>query len=142
MRIYPDTSFLVSLYLQDDNTDRAVLATTRNPPPFLITALHRAEFANAVSLRVFRWEISRRAARLAKAQFRQDASVGRFELLSLPSSLYAEAESLSSRRTPRLGARTLDVLHVASARLLDAEAFLTFDKRQARLARAEGLKTP
>jgi len=33
-------------------------------------------------------------------------------------------------------------LHVASALVLQSEAFLTFDQRQAELARAEGLKIP
>jgi predicted nucleic acid-binding protein len=37
--------------------------------------------------------------------------------------------------------RTLDSLHVASALLLKAERFWTFDERQAKLAKAEGLKT-
>jgi predicted nucleic acid-binding protein len=36
---------------------------------------------------------------------------------------------------------TLDTLHVASALELGAERFWTFDERQAKLARAVGLKT-
>jgi len=35
---------------------------------------------------------------------------------------------------------TLDTLHVASALELGAERFWTFDERQAKLARAVGLK--
>jgi predicted nucleic acid-binding protein len=41
----------------------------------------------------------------------------------------------------RLGNRTLDTLHVASALELKAERFWTFDDRQAKLARAAGLRT-
>ena len=41
--------------------------------------------------------------------------------------------------TPRLGTRTLDVLHVVSALALQADTFYTFDTRQAKLAAAEGL---
>jgi len=37
--------------------------------------------------------------------------------------------------------RTLDSLHVACALELKAERFWTFDERQAKLARVEGLKT-
>jgi hypothetical protein len=44
-----------------------------------------------------------------------------------------------TRRTPTLGCRSLDVLHVAAARLLDAKVFLTADRRQASLAEGEGL---
>ena len=41
--------------------------------------------------------------------------------------------------TPRLGTRTLDVLHVVSALALQADAFYTFDTRQVKLAAADVL---
>jgi predicted nucleic acid-binding protein len=37
------------------------------------------------------------------------------------------------------GHRFLDILHVATARVLGASEFLSFDENQRRLARAEGL---
>ncbi len=40
----------------------------------------------------------------------------------------------------KLGTRTLDSLHVAAALELKAERFWTFDERQAKLAKAVGLK--
>lgn len=39
-----------------------------------------------------------------------------------------------------LGTRTLDVLHVASAVALGAQRFVTYDIRQAALAKAVGLR--
>jgi predicted nucleic acid-binding protein len=50
------------------------------------------------------------------------------------------AANLSTAHTERLGARAIDLLHVAGALALESELFLTTDKRQARLANAEGLK--
>jgi predicted nucleic acid-binding protein len=47
---------------------------------------------------------------------------------------------LGRRHSSRLGQRTLDTLHVAIALELNAERFWTFDERQAKLARAVGLK--
>jgi predicted nucleic acid-binding protein len=47
-----------------------------------------------------------------------------------------------SAETPRLGCRTMDILHVACAVEIGASAFLTFDKRQAELARFAGLDVP
>lgn len=44
-----------------------------------------------------------------------------------------------TERTPILGCRSLDILHVAAARLLEAERFITADKRQAALAEGERL---
>jgi len=49
---------------------------------------------------------------------------------------------LLGREMPQLGRRTLDLLHVACALEIGASAFLTFDKRQASLAKRAGLATP
>jgi predicted nucleic acid-binding protein len=54
--------------------------------------------------------------------------------------LWQEAEKLSRAHTPAIGVRTLDLLHVAAARVLKAARFCTFDTRQHALARAAGLK--
>jgi predicted nucleic acid-binding protein len=53
---------------------------------------------------------------------------------------FAIAIDLSRRHTPRLGTRSLDLLHLGLARSLDSDRLLTFDPRQARLARAAGLR--
>jgi predicted nucleic acid-binding protein len=47
---------------------------------------------------------------------------------------------LSRKHTPKLGTRSLDVLHVASALELGMKRFVTFDEPQGRLASAVGLK--
>jgi predicted nucleic acid-binding protein len=52
----------------------------------------------------------------------------------------ARAAKLSAAHTERLGARAIDLLHVACALTLESELFLTTDTRQAQLAKAEGLK--
>jgi predicted nucleic acid-binding protein len=48
---------------------------------------------------------------------------------------------LSREHTITLGTRALDVLHVASALELGVRSFVTYDTRQAALAKAVGLKT-
>jgi predicted nucleic acid-binding protein len=140
LSVYADTSFLFSLYVLDANSARASLTARQTPPPLLITSLHELEFTNALNLRVFRKEVNRSTARVARGLFLREKEAGLFELKPLSPSVFREAERISLRRTPRLGARTLDILHVASALSLGAETFYTFDERQARLARAEGLK--
>jgi len=47
--------------------------------------------------------------------------------------------NLSTRHTPTLGTRTLDLLHVAAALELGCTDFLSFDNRQRQAAQAEGL---
>jgi hypothetical protein len=43
------------------------------------------------------------------------------------------------RKSASLGTRSLDLMHVAAAMLLEATAFLSFDDRQRKAAAAEGL---
>ncbi|HEY2952697.1 MAG TPA: hypothetical protein VGK40_08950 [Verrucomicrobiae bacterium] len=50
------------------------------------------------------------------------------------------AANLSTANTERLGARAIDLLHMASALTLESELFLTTDTRQAQLAKSEGLQ--
>lgn len=52
---------------------------------------------------------------------------------------HASAE-LGLKEGPKLGVRSLDTLHVACALELKADRFWTFDERQAKLARAKGMR--
>lgn len=54
--------------------------------------------------------------------------------------VWREAHSLGSAFTERLGTRSLDLLHMAAARVLGVRAFYSFDSRQTRLAADAGLK--
>ena len=54
--------------------------------------------------------------------------------------VYSIAEELSAQHTRQGGHRSFDLLHVATALHLKAGRFLTFDTRQAELAKAAGLK--
>lgn len=54
--------------------------------------------------------------------------------------VHLEAESLARDHAPTLGTRTLDILHVAAATLLESSRFVTGDRRQAALAKAVGLE--
>ncbi len=51
-----------------------------------------------------------------------------------------KARQLSDRHTPSLGTRSLDLLHVAAALVLEAKIFFSFDDRQRKAAAGEGLK--
>jgi hypothetical protein len=51
-----------------------------------------------------------------------------------------EARALSEHCTTKMGARSLDLLHVAAALSFKAESFLTCDRVQGVVAKAAGLK--
>ena len=55
--------------------------------------------------------------------------------------VHALAERLARRYAASIGARSLDILHVAAALALDAEPFVTADWRQVALAKAVGLNS-
>lgn len=139
MIAYPDSGFLVSLYGEDDHSQTATELVT-SAPTFILTSLGEAEFNNALELRVFRKQWTRREARDVYNEFiaSQAAAIIRSE--PFPVEAWERAVILSRRHGATLGVRTLDVLHVASALVLKPDMFLTFDTRQSKLARAEGLR--
>ncbi len=51
-----------------------------------------------------------------------------------------EAEKLGAAHNLAIGCRSADLFHVAAALEIGCELFLTFDQRQASMARAAGLK--
>ncbi|HJU09369.1 MAG TPA: hypothetical protein VJ728_00760, partial [Candidatus Binataceae bacterium] len=58
---------------------------------------------------------------------------------ALSDGIFVTAIQLASRWTARLGTRSLDLIHVASAVVFRADVFHTFDDRQRKLALAAGL---
>lgn len=141
MSAYADTSFVVSLYTPDANSVRASAVMSSAALPILLTPLGELELINALELRRFRGELDSNEVRAARAAFRRDLQTGIFDLKPVTAAMYERAKLLARRRTSRLGTRSLDILHVAAAILLHADAFYSFDRNQSKLARAEGLKT-
>jgi predicted nucleic acid-binding protein len=139
---YADTSFIASLYLTDANSERATAIVERLAPPwFIITEFSRFELINALRLRVFRGELTHTASQQAESVFESHVKEGLMIDRLMVAEVYSAACELAQRWTHRLGTRALDVLHVASALVLEADSFHTFDGRQARLGKAAGLKT-
>ena len=53
--------------------------------------------------------------------------------------VFGEAESIAANHTSAVGCRTLDVLHVAAAKLVCVTGFCTFDPRQGDLVKKVGM---
>jgi len=140
LSIYADTSFFVSLYLPDRHSEEAERRMAAKPGLWF-SSLHRAEWMHAVSQHVFRKEITATEARRVQAELQRDLGSGLWFKVDLPESAWDTCIELARRHGPRVGMRTLDSLHVAAALELAAEAFWTFDERQAKLAAAAGLQT-
>ena len=137
----PDSSFLFSFYGLDGHSAQAVAMARSLDEPLTLTALHRFEFENAQRLAVFRGLVMREDANRRLAALDADIAAGSVVLAPHePASLVEAARKLSARFTETLGQRAMDILLVAAAVELGATAFLTFDARQQKLAKAVGLR--
>ena len=140
MTSFVDTSFLFSLYVPDVNSAVAAAKMRRANFPLHLTDLGEVEMANAIALRLFRKELRPSEAKNVLSLFRKDVQEGVAQIVPLSALAYQLAGQIAELHTPRLGTRTLDVLHVAAALALKADAFYTFDRKQAQLASAVGLR--
>jgi len=140
LNIYADTSFFVSLYIPDRHSPEAERRMALRPAVWL-TPFHVAEWTHAVEQQIFRKVISRTEADLLHRRFQQHRDSSLWVEVPLPESALEVCAQLARRHGARLGVRTLDSLHVASALELKADSFWTFDDRQKRMAHAAGLKT-
>ena len=140
MSIYADTSFFVSLYVTDRHTTEAERRAASRPVVWM-TPLHAAEWTHAIELHVFRKAMTHSQASRLLEQFREHRLRGVWREAAVPEQAFEVCAQLAERYAGRLGVRTLDTLHVASALELKAERFWTFDERQRELAEAAGLRT-
>lgn len=139
MSVYADTSFIVSLYVTDAHSAEA-RRRVQGAPPLILTPFHRAEWAHALAQHQFRGNLASDAVRRFQTQFMADEASGLFRGSIVPETAFDLCADLARKHGPSLAMRTLDSLHVACALELKTNRFWTFDGRQAKLAKLEGLK--
>lgn len=140
MKIYADTSFLVSLYSPDANSAAAARTMQASAGDRFVTALGELEVVNALGLRVFRKEVSPVQAQSSLTDFEKDLRDGVFQLRGVPEPVFERARHLSRQTTAKLGTRTADLLHVAAALELGVDFLYSFDLQQRKLAQTVRLK--
>ena len=140
MKIYADSSFLVSLYSADINWSTATRAMQASTGECFVSTLGELEVVNAFGLRVFRKEVSAVQAQSSVIDFEKDLRDGILQLRGLSDSMFERARQLSRETTAKLGTRTADLLHVAAALELGADFLYSFDQQQRKLAQAVRLK--
>ncbi len=131
---YGDSSFIVSLYATDANSDAAASALSAARKQLAWTDWHSLEVENALRLREFRGLSTRSETAGMLAAIHEDLAAGMLSRASvdLPRALVC-ARGLSEKHSAALGTRSLDILHVAIALELQAAQSFTFDARQAAL---------
>jgi predicted nucleic acid-binding protein len=151
VRTYADSSFILRLVTGEADSPRTIAEYRRvSSPKLFFLPLHALEVRNAILQRAFHQRRSISSGDRAYIARQRNAALARLEHLVARRALLevtvdmdaaiSRAVDLSTAHTERLGARAIDLLHVAGALTLESELFLTTDMRQAQLAKAEGLK--
>ena len=151
MRAYADSSFILRLVTGEADSPQAIAAYRRlDSPRLFYQPLHALEVRNAILQRAFHQRRSIASRRRRHVARERDAALARLEHLVARRALLdvaldmdaaiTRAANLATAHTERLGARAIDLLHVAGALTLESELFFTTDSRQAQIAKAEGLK--
>jgi len=136
-----DTGFIASLYLKESTSAQARAAIQAAPVVLQLTPLAVLELRNAFNRSVHRQRITAAQRDALWQDVEADIASGFLVPTPLPSDeLHKKARQLSDRHTPVLGTRSLDLLHIAAALVLEAKEFFSFDERQRKAAASEGLK--
>ncbi|MBK8095048.1 MAG: type II toxin-antitoxin system VapC family toxin [Verrucomicrobiaceae bacterium] len=141
-----DTSFLCALYRQQANSERAIATLEAIGGPIVISPLLAYEFRQAVRFQVYLRSRDPKKGYLETeamsmlAQFENDLESGVvIEAGADWTEIAVEVDRLSERHTMKRGARSFDLLHIATALKWEAAVFLSFDGLQREVAAAEGL---
>jgi len=141
MVAFADSGFIASLYLQESTSAQARATIQAAPVVLPLTPLAMLELRNAFNRSVQRQRITTAQRDALWQDLEADIASGFLVPTPVASDeLHQKARQLSDRLTPTLGTRSLDLLHIAAALILEANEFFSFDDRQRKAAAHEGLK--
>jgi len=138
--LYLDTSALLKLYILEPGSEAVQHQVASQDLPLPIWEMQEAELMNALRLKAFWKEITPEQAEIQIGLFHDRQKRGLYVFPEIHRSDLMKTFRLLSAETPRLGCRTMDILHVACALEIAATSFITFDTRQRELALHAGLK--
>lgn len=137
MKIYLDTSVVVSVYVPEKHTHAILKILQESPSRPYLSRLTETEFHAALAQKTRIKELNSNEVHTISNMFNQHLADLTFERVYLTDLVFSLAiEFLSSGKTPL---RTLDALHLACSNMVDA-TLITADKILAKSA--ESLKVP
>src|SRR6185436_5274676 len=136
MDVYFDSAIIVKLYVQEATSPEAIQLVGGYLAPYALTHWQSLEVKNAIRLKAFRREITLQEMNQSIVAFEQDIATGRWQRPAYTAATVEQkADELSASHSGTLGCRTLDIIHVAAALMIEAKDFVTFDGRQGSLAK-------
>src|SRR5712664_3154044 len=144
MNIYPDTSFLIALRFFDDTHHEVATEyfELKGEEPFLWSPWHRLEVSNTLRqlARGDQPALREADARRIIHRLETDVRVGYFLHIEADwRDVLRSAYEISAEHAFSYSCRSADLLHVAYAKELAADSFVSFDDDQLQLAQAVGL---
>lgn len=137
---YLDTSLVVKLIVAEPLSGRVQSFVQQRRLAVPYTKLIEIETLNTLHAKFFRGEMTRRQLRACEELIADFLGEGRFIRPALSmDDVFEEALRSLPAITGGTGCRTLDLMHVASAKLLGLREFASTDKRQLRAAKAARL---
>ena len=138
--LYLDTSALLKLYLREQGSEWVQDQVAAQSDSLPVWELQEAELTNALRLKVFWRDITAAQADGQLAHFRSRNERGQYVFPHLDRAALMERFRQLSLHSMKICTRTLDVMHVACACEIQANAFISFDERQCALAKLAGLQ--
>jgi predicted nucleic acid-binding protein len=147
VKCFADTSLLCALYRKQGVANSAKQVVTQlKKSSLVISDTVEFEFRASLQLQVFRYKrgdqegLSAQEAKEAKERFAADVGAGVIKIVpSEWAQVVAYATDLAERLSNTVGARSMDIVHVATAIMSQCDCFATFDDEQWRLALSEKL---
>ena len=139
--IYWDTSCVLKLYAREDDSEEWAGRVAETGSPLTSSSLLSAELLFALEQKEFRGELKAGGAEALGEHFRKAVEKGRFQLYPIGADVLAESARMAAtcyHGDHPLPLRTLDGLHLATARLVRCDAIATTDRRMRRAADALG----
>jgi len=138
---YYDTGLLLKLYTEEKESDAIRAFVTKRKQPLLFSSLHLSECVSALRLKCFRNECGEEQAAGAIMDIENDLAAGVLRSVYIDwNAAWTQCRVLSDAHAATTGCRTLDALHIACARQIGANEFITSDERQSKLAKKVGFR--
>lgn len=138
--VYLDTSALLKLYIREEGSVEVQDLISNQFDPLPIWEIQEMEFINALNLKIFWRDITAKEADQQQELFEERKRRGLYFMPEIARSELMGIFRRLTRDTPKLGCRTMDILHVACAIQLEVDTFVSFDDRQIKLAKKAGLE--
>lgn len=142
--IYWDTSCVLKLYATEADSETFLSLAAEAEDALCCSAVLSAELFYALRQKELRKDLTPGAAEKLFAAFEQDAEAGRFVLLPVGQDVLTDAIAVAKAclsEEPPIPVRTLDGIHLATARVLRVSRIVTTDDRMRAAAKCLGIAT-